>query len=62
MRQQSWEQVLGKGVHGNTLSVDDFSKAAEGASCRKEINQPVVYLCAFIFLPDLELQGPTSAC
>lgn len=43
----------GKGVHGNTLSVDDFSQATEGASCRKEI-KPTSCLSVLLFcLPDL---------
>lgn len=30
--QQRREQVFGKGVHGDTLTVDDFSQTAEGTT------------------------------
>lgn len=32
MGQQGGEQVFGKGVHGDALTVDDFSQAAEGTT------------------------------
>lgn len=30
--EQGREQVFGKGVHGDTLTVDDFSQATEGTT------------------------------
>lgn len=48
MRQESWEQILGKGMHGNTLSVNDFSQTTEGASCRKKISSQLL-TCMLLF-------------
>lgn len=36
VRQQSREEVFGKGVHGNAFSVDDFSEAAERTGWNRE--------------------------
>lgn len=33
VRQQGGEKVLGKGVHGNALPVDDLTKTAEWTRC-----------------------------
>lgn len=33
MWQQGREEVLGKGVHGNTLPVDDLTETTEGTRC-----------------------------
>lgn len=34
--QQGREKVLGEGVHGNTLPVDDLTKTAERTRCTRE--------------------------
>lgn len=38
MRQEGGEEVLGKCVHGDALSVDDLAQTAEGTCCSRTTN------------------------
>lgn len=49
MWQESREEVLGKSVHGNTLPVDNLTKAAERTSWTRRGGEKKIYAYFFLF-------------